>query len=153
MPACWLVAAGEGAGAVERAEPLTQLPLGSKLPSLRIPLPTGEGLCELRALWNRPSAGHLGGVHRRLARTRASRRADRAGVAGDGERVVERDAGSGARDGVGRVDDLGGKQLEPLALQFEKSPGTGSKARIWRSTCTALTRKSSRASLLSIFAA
>jgi hypothetical protein len=34
---------GEGLGAADRAEPLTQLRLCSKLPSLRNPLPMGEG--------------------------------------------------------------------------------------------------------------
>jgi hypothetical protein len=34
---------GEGMCAIDGAEPLTQLRLGSKLPSLRNPLPMGEG--------------------------------------------------------------------------------------------------------------
>ena len=34
---------GEGLCPVDRADPLTQLQLGNKLPSLRNPLPVGEG--------------------------------------------------------------------------------------------------------------
>jgi hypothetical protein len=36
---------GEGVGAISRLEPLTQLRLGSKLPSLRNPLPKERDLC------------------------------------------------------------------------------------------------------------
>jgi hypothetical protein len=39
---------GEGLWVVDRAEPLTQLQLGSKLPSFRNPLPMGEGLAHDR---------------------------------------------------------------------------------------------------------
>ena len=35
---------GEGLCPVDRADPLTQLQLGNKLPSLRNPLPMGEGI-------------------------------------------------------------------------------------------------------------
>jgi hypothetical protein len=36
---------GKGLCAVDSAQPLTQLQLGNELPSLRNPLPRGEGKC------------------------------------------------------------------------------------------------------------
>jgi hypothetical protein len=43
LRACSLGGVGEGLCPIDKAEPLTQLRLGSKLPSLRNPLPLGEG--------------------------------------------------------------------------------------------------------------
>jgi hypothetical protein len=48
---------GEGLCAVGRTEPLTQLRLGSKLPSLRNPLPKERGSCPIRRAQYRPDAG------------------------------------------------------------------------------------------------
>jgi hypothetical protein len=46
---------GEGACAIDRAEPLTQLHLGNKLPRFRNPLPTGEGSSLNKAAYPTPS--------------------------------------------------------------------------------------------------
>jgi hypothetical protein len=43
---------GEGLRPVDRADPLTQLQLGNKLPSLRNPFPLGEGIFQI--LWCAP---------------------------------------------------------------------------------------------------
>ena len=43
---------GEGLCPVDRTDPLTQLQLGNELPSLRNPLPMGEGI--FQSLWCAP---------------------------------------------------------------------------------------------------
>ncbi len=45
---------GEGLCVVDKAEPLTQLRLGSRLPSLRNPLPMGEGSLLNKAAYAAP---------------------------------------------------------------------------------------------------